>query len=75
LRRQLASERQVPPYVIFSDNTLRELARIRPTTPERMRLVYGVGDSKLRDFGPQFLAVIIKRVGEQPDLPLEEGEE
>jgi ATP-dependent DNA helicase RecQ len=58
LRRELASERQVPPYVIFGDVTLRELARLRPTTPERMRCVYGVGDAKLRDFGPRFLQVI-----------------
>jgi ATP-dependent DNA helicase RecQ len=55
LRRELASERQVPPYVIFNDATLRELARVRPSSPERMRLVYGVGDVKLRDFGGRFL--------------------
>jgi ATP-dependent DNA helicase RecQ len=61
LRRNLAAERQVPPYVIFSDATLRELARIRPTTPERMRLVYGVGEAKLRDFAPQFLQVIAEQ--------------
>jgi ATP-dependent DNA helicase RecQ len=58
LRKTLAAERQVPPYVIFSDATLREFARIRPTTPEKMRLVYGVGEAKLRDFASQFLAVI-----------------
>jgi ATP-dependent DNA helicase RecQ len=58
LRRTLATERQVPPYVIFSDNTLRELARVRPSTLEKMRLIYGVGEMKLRDFGPAFLEVI-----------------
>jgi ATP-dependent DNA helicase RecQ len=58
LRRSLAAERQVPPYVIFSDATLRELARVRPTTTERMRLVYGVGEAKLREFGPAFLKLI-----------------
>jgi ATP-dependent DNA helicase RecQ len=55
LRRELATERQVPPYVIFNDATLRELARLRPSSPERMRLIYGVGDVKLRDFGGRFL--------------------
>jgi ATP-dependent DNA helicase RecQ len=55
LRRELATERQVPPYVIFNDATLRELARVRPSSPERMRLIYGVGDVKLRDFGGRFL--------------------
>jgi ATP-dependent DNA helicase RecQ len=60
LRRALASERQVPPYVIFSDATLRELARVRPTTLEKMRLIYGVGEMKLRDFGPAFLKLIVE---------------
>src|SRR5260370_18010644 len=50
LRRKLAEERQVPPYIIFSDATLRELARVRPSTLEKMRLVYGVGEAKPRDF-------------------------
>jgi ATP-dependent DNA helicase RecQ len=57
-RRQLAEERQVPPYIIFSDATLRELARVRPSTLEKMRLVYGIGDAKLRDFGERFLQTI-----------------
>jgi ATP-dependent DNA helicase RecQ len=58
LRRELATERQVPPYVIFSDATLREMARVRPTTAEALRQVYGVGESKLRDFGARSLALI-----------------
>jgi ATP-dependent DNA helicase RecQ len=58
LRRTIAGEKQVPPYVIFSDTTLRELARARPSTPERMHAVYGVGEMKLRDFGQRFLDLI-----------------
>jgi ATP-dependent DNA helicase RecQ len=58
LRQRLATERQVPPYVIFSDATLRELSRVRPSTLERMRLIYGIGDAKLRDFGAAFLGAI-----------------
>src|SRR5437588_851505 len=65
LRVELAGERQVPPYVIFSDATLRELARVRPSTPERMRLVSGVGDAKLRDFGGRFLKVIAEHCRHQ----------
>ncbi len=57
-RRRLAEQKQVPPFVIFSDATLRELARIRPSSLERMRLVYGIGDAKLREFGDQFLKLI-----------------
>src|SRR5262249_48917597 len=41
-----------------TDATLRHLARIRPSTPEKMRLVSGVGDVKLREFGGLFLGVI-----------------
>jgi ATP-dependent DNA helicase RecQ len=58
LRRDLASDRHVPAYVVFEDKTLREMARIRPSMLERMRLIPGVGDKRLRDFGAQFLAVI-----------------
>jgi ATP-dependent DNA helicase RecQ len=58
LRRQLAAEKQVPPYIIFPDNVLRNLARIRPSSLERMRLVSGIGDAKLRQFGEPFLEII-----------------
>jgi ATP-dependent DNA helicase RecQ len=59
LRRRLAEERAWQPYLVFSDATLRELARCRPSTLERMRLVYGVGATKLRDFGQAFLEAIV----------------
>jgi ATP-dependent DNA helicase RecQ len=58
LRRQLADRRKVQPYVVFNDATLRELARVRPSTLERMRRVYGIGDAKLRDYGDRFLQAI-----------------
>lgn len=58
LRHQLATTRGVPPYVIFSDATLRELARLRPSTLAGMRQVYGIGETKLRDFGSQVLPLI-----------------
>jgi ATP-dependent DNA helicase RecQ len=58
VRRQLAEERKVPPYVIFSDATLREMAGVRPTSLERLRMIYGVGDAKLRDFGALFLRTL-----------------
>jgi ATP-dependent DNA helicase RecQ len=64
LRRLLAEERQVQPYIIFSDATLRELARVRPSSLERMRLVYGIGDAKLREFGERFLQLIAKHCRE-----------
>jgi ATP-dependent DNA helicase RecQ len=58
LRREIAQERQVPPYVVFNDATLRELARRRPSKPEQMRQVYGIGEAKLTTFGPRFLDCI-----------------
>jgi ATP-dependent DNA helicase RecQ len=58
LRRELAEERSVPPYVIVNDATLRALARERPSNLERMRLVSGIGDQKLRNFGERFLQVL-----------------
>jgi len=59
LRRELATALGKPPYVIFNDDTLRELARLRPLTLAAMRLVRGVGDNKLRDFGERFLRAIV----------------
>jgi ATP-dependent DNA helicase RecQ len=58
LRKELATERSVPPYVIFSDATLRELARTRPTTMHNFRLCYGIGENKLKEFAARVLPVI-----------------
>lgn len=58
VRMRLARERSVPPFVIFSDATLRELARRTPTTPPAFRSVPGVGEKKLADFGPIFMSEI-----------------
>jgi ATP-dependent DNA helicase RecQ len=58
LRRDLAAERGVPAYVIFGDATLRELARCQPTTLAELAGVRGVGQKKLVDLGPAFLAAI-----------------
>lgn len=58
LRKELAEQRRVPPYVIFSDATLRELARVRPSSLEKMRFIYGIGATKLADFGGRFLQVL-----------------
>src|SRR5262249_7508531 len=70
-RRQLSDERGVKPYLIFGDATLRELARVRPSSLEKMHLIYGVGDTKLRDFGQQFLKLILDHAS-QNNLPFDE---
>jgi ATP-dependent DNA helicase RecQ len=55
LRRELADARGVPPYIIFNDATLRDLARRRPTSLDDFARAYGVGDRKLQDLGPIFV--------------------
>jgi ATP-dependent DNA helicase RecQ len=63
LRLRLARERHVPPYVIFHDTSLRELARLKPTSVEAMRHVYGVGARKADDLGEAVLDVIREFAG------------
>ena len=58
LRRTLADERNVPAYVIFSDVTLRLMARDQPTSCELMASISGVGQKKLTEFGENFASTI-----------------
>ena len=58
MRKQIATQRGVPPYVILSDATLRELARVRPTTHENLRLIYGIGEAKLKSLGDNIIPLI-----------------
>jgi ATP-dependent DNA helicase RecQ len=58
LRRKLADERNVPAYVIFSDVSLREMARNYPTAAIEFRRIPGVGEQKLKDFAEAFLGEI-----------------
>ncbi|MGH9347950.1 MAG: DNA helicase RecQ [Vicinamibacterales bacterium] len=58
VRLEIARERGVPPYVIFHDTTLREMARLKPHHEAELRAVYGVGERKAADLGARFLAAI-----------------
>src|SRR5262249_38071217 len=58
LRRQFADERVVPAYIIFSDVSLREMARNYPTNSTEFRRIPGVGEQKLKDFGEPILTEI-----------------
>jgi ATP-dependent DNA helicase RecQ len=58
LRRAIAEERGVPPYLVFSDASLRDMARLRPRTRETLLEVKGVGAWKCETFGERFLALI-----------------
>ncbi|MCW8986025.1 MAG: HRDC domain-containing protein, partial [Gammaproteobacteria bacterium] len=57
-RLSIANENGVPPYIIFHDSTLEEMANTRPATLEAMRYISGVGEQKLDKYGKSFLAVI-----------------
>ncbi len=57
-RRAEADERGVPPYIIFSDRTLRDIARVRPETLTQLREVYGIGDAKLEAFGAAVVEIV-----------------
>jgi len=58
LRARLASERQVPPYVIFSNRTLREMTTTKPGDLDKLGRLYGVGARKCKEFGPAFLEAL-----------------
>lgn len=58
LRRKIADERNVPAYIIFSDATLREMARQLPRTREQFSEISGVGEEKLQLFAEMFVAEI-----------------
>ena len=58
LRLRVARERGVPPYVIFHDTTLRELARLKPADMDALRHIYGFGEKKVHDLGEPVLDVI-----------------
>ncbi len=64
LRRRLAQEKGVPPYLIFNDRTLAELAARRPKTALEFRQVKGVGDRKAQELGAIFLAEIATDSGD-----------
>ena len=64
VRRELAESQGVPPFVIFSDRTLRELCTTMPTTLDEMLSVHGIGESKIEKYGEQFLSILIEHEDE-----------
>ena len=64
-RLTLARAEGVPPYVIASDRTLRELAEIRPQTLDALRLAHGIGPHKVERYGAGLLAVVARTLAGQ----------
>jgi ATP-dependent DNA helicase RecQ len=73
LRRQLADERGVPAYIIFSDVSLREMARKYPTNSTEFRRIPGVGEQKLKSFSEAFLSEIKSHLAANPRRTFSEG--
>ncbi len=59
LRRELAKAAGVPPYVVFHDSTLREMALLRPTTLAQLAQLHGIGETKLERYGSRVLALLV----------------
>lgn len=58
LRRDLALERGVPPYIVCSDKTLRGICRLRPSSREELLDVPGIGETKLQEYGEALLGAV-----------------
>ncbi|HEV8630742.1 MAG TPA: DNA helicase RecQ [Thermoanaerobaculia bacterium] len=65
LRREIAAERGVPPYVVFHDTTLRELAVLRPRSMRELLAVKGIGERKALDYGERLLALLVAVAAEE----------
>ncbi len=68
LRRKLADERDVPAYIVFSDATLREMARAYPVTETAFGRLPGVGEKKRAEFGPLFCTEIARFLETNPKI-------
>ncbi|MEQ9403271.1 MAG: DNA helicase RecQ [Cyclobacteriaceae bacterium] len=64
LRRDLAHQEDIPPYVIFSDPSMEEMATLYPTSMDDLKQIVGVGESKAKKFGTPFLELIQEYVEE-----------
>ncbi|KKM14352.1 hypothetical protein LCGC14_1707000 [marine sediment metagenome] len=70
LRKRLADEHKVPPYIIFSDMTLHEMCIYYPATLDEMKKISGVGDAKLERYGIDFTMEIKTYLDENPGISI-----
>ncbi|MDP4664866.1 MAG: HRDC domain-containing protein, partial [Flavobacteriaceae bacterium] len=64
LRKKMAKTKEIPPYVIFQDPSLEDMAIKYPITLDELTQVYGVGEGKAKKYGAEFLSLISKYVEE-----------
>lgn len=68
LRKKIADEKKVPPYVLFSDATLRDLCRYFPVSQDAMLQIKGIGEKKYEQYGEVFMKAIRDFKDENPDV-------
>jgi ATP-dependent DNA helicase RecQ len=72
LRKRLAEEHKVPPYIIFSDMTLHQMCIYYPSKLDEMITISGVGETKLERYGADFTKEIKVHLDENPDISIPE---
>ena len=71
LRKSLADQQGVPAYIVFNDKTLRAMAEGRPSTPQELLAISGVGPLKLERYGEAFLEAVSRGCGGRPQLTVQ----
>ena len=61
-RMEVAREEGVPPYVVASDRTLRDIALLRPVNSDELKMAHGIGPSKAERYGDGFIQVVRQAV-------------
>lgn len=75
LRKDISKRENVPPYIIFPDSTLREMSAYFPIDDASMLNVKGMGEAKLRKYGPEFIALIQNYVEEHDVKPIKKDKD
>ncbi len=74
LRKELADIAEVPPYVVFADKTLRQMAAVMPESLENMQRLHGIGSAKLEKYGEAFTKAVAHYLEQNPDVRAERVE-
>jgi ATP-dependent DNA helicase RecQ len=64
IRKNIASQNNIPPFIVFADVSLKQMSTYFPTTVDNMLKINGVGEAKMKKYGHEFLEAIQKFVKE-----------
>lgn len=70
LRKQLAEQEGIPPYLIFHDSVLKEMCRVLPTNYTELQQIKGIGERRLKKYATFFLAILREEKQKQQENPL-----